>query len=42
MEQSPSWETDRRGIKYKISRFLLNSDVRYYIHKSPQLDPILS
>jgi len=41
MEQSPSWEADNHSASQEILRLLWNLKVRYQVHKSLPLAPIL-
>jgi len=42
MEQNPSWENNSHSASQKIPRPLWNENVRYHVHTSPPLVPILS
>jgi hypothetical protein len=42
MEQSTYWEADSRPARQEILRFLWKRKVYFRIHKSQQLDPVIS
>jgi hypothetical protein len=42
MLQSQSWDADSHSYSQGIILLLWNPEVQYFIHNSPQLEPILS